>query len=80
EQLLQTVMRDGIRVGTRPLLGEIQARARDQVAALPEEIRRLRNPEIYTVGLSPALAEEKIMLAAHIPGVVASRPSAAPKT
>jgi nicotinate phosphoribosyltransferase len=79
EQLLQTVMRDGSRVGPRPSLGEIRARARNQVAALPEEIRRLRNPEIYTVGLSPALAEEKIMLAAHIPGVVAPRPSGAPK-
>ena len=75
EQLLQTVMRDGARVGPRPSLEEIRARAREQVAALPEETRRLRNPEIYTVGLSPALAEEKVRLAAEAPGVMAPGPT-----
>ncbi len=74
EQLLRTVMRQGVRVGPRPSLEEIRARARAQVAALPEETRRLRNPEIYTVGLSPSLAEEKVRLAAEAPGMLAPGP------
>ena len=53
ESLLQPVMRQGARVGEAPTLDEIRTRARSQVAALPEELRRLRNPEIYAVGLSP---------------------------
>jgi nicotinate phosphoribosyltransferase len=80
ELLLQTVMRAGVRVGPRPSLEEIRARARDQAAALPEETRRLRNPEIYTVGLSPAMAEEKVRLAAEAPGVLAPGPTRAPRS
>jgi nicotinate phosphoribosyltransferase len=80
ESLLAPVMRDGVRVGLRPTLDEIQSRARDQIAALPEETRRLRYPEIYTVGLSPALAEQKVKLARHAPGVVGPGPSGSPRT
>jgi nicotinate phosphoribosyltransferase len=76
EQLLRTVMRDGVRVGPRPSLEEIRTRARDQISTLPEETRRLRNPDIYTVGLSPALTEEKVRLAAEAPGVLAPGPGA----
>jgi nicotinate phosphoribosyltransferase len=75
EPLLQPVMRDGARVGSSPGLEEIRARARAQVAALPEELRRLRNPEIYAVGLSPRLAAEKVRLVRQAPGVLAPGPS-----
>jgi nicotinate phosphoribosyltransferase len=77
EQLLQTVMIDGVRVGPRPSLEEIRARARTQVASLPEETRRLRYPDIYTVGLSPSLMEVKVKLAAGAPGVMAPGPGTA---
>lgn len=76
ESLLQPVMRDGERVGPSPSLEDIRTRACGQVAALPEELRRLRNPEIYEVGLSPRLAAEKIRLVRQAPGVLAPGPSA----
>ena len=74
EDLLQPVMRDGVRVGPSPALDEIRARARAQVASLPEEVRRLRNPEIYAVGLSPRLASEKVRLIRQAPGVLPGSP------
>jgi nicotinate phosphoribosyltransferase len=76
EDLLQPVMLDGRRVGPSPSLDEIRARACSQVAALPEELRRLRNPEIYAVGLSPRLAAEKVRLVRQAPGVLAPGPGA----
>jgi nicotinate phosphoribosyltransferase len=76
ESLLQPVMRDGVRVGKSPSLEEIRARTREQVASLPEELRRLRNPEIYSVGLSPRLAAEKVRLVRRSPGVLAAGPTA----
>jgi nicotinate phosphoribosyltransferase len=75
ESLLQPVMRDGVRLGESPSLEEIRSRACAQVAALPEELRRLRNPEIYAVGLSPRLAAEKVRLVRQAPGVLAAGPS-----
>jgi len=77
EDLLQPVMRDGVRVGPSPSLEEIRARARAQVDALPEELRRLRNPEIYLVGLSPRLAAEKIRLVRQAPGFLGPAPISA---
>jgi nicotinate phosphoribosyltransferase len=62
EPLLQQVMVDGRRIGERPSLWAIRERSLAQVAALPDELRRLRNPEIYPVGLSPDLAELKATL------------------
>jgi nicotinate phosphoribosyltransferase len=76
EELLQPVMLDGERIASLPSLEAIRARAQQQVAALPEEVRRLRNPEIYTVGLSPDLAAIKLSLAARTPGVIAPGPAA----
>jgi nicotinate phosphoribosyltransferase len=76
EQLLQPVMADGARIDHRPSLEEIRARAGSQVRSLPEEIRRLRNPEIYEVGLSPRLAAEKVRLIRQTPGVVGAGPAA----
>ena len=75
EDLLQPVMRDGVRVTSSPPLEEVRARARAQVASLPEELRRLRNPEIYAVGLSPRLAAEKVRLVRQAPGVLSSGPA-----
>jgi nicotinate phosphoribosyltransferase len=74
--LLQTVMRDGIRVEASPSLEQVRARAARQIAALPEEKRRLRYPDTYTVGLSPALTAAKVRLAAQAPGVLAPGPTA----
>jgi nicotinate phosphoribosyltransferase len=74
EELLQPVMRDGVRVGDRPTLEDIRSRARAQVGALPEEVKRLRNPEIYAVGLSPPLAAEKVRLMRQAPGRSAPLP------
>lgn len=78
EDLLRPVMRDGVRVAASPTLEEIRERARAQVAALPEELRRLRNPEIYAVGLSPQLAAEKVRLVRQTPGVLAHGPAVEP--
>ncbi|MCL5736862.1 MAG: nicotinate phosphoribosyltransferase [Actinobacteria bacterium] len=79
EHLLEVVMEDGKRVGARPSLEEMKARAQHQLACLPEETRRLRNPDVYTVGLSPSLAEEKFKLAGQIPGALAPGPIAQPR-
>ena len=76
ENLLHPVMRDGVRVSASPTLEEVRQRARAGVAALPEELRRLRNPEIYSVGLSPKLASEKVRLVRRAPGVLAPGPAA----
>lgn len=62
EDLLEPVVRGGRRVGTSPPLGDVRARSIAEVRSLPEELRRLRNPEIYHVGLSPALARLKAQL------------------
>jgi nicotinate phosphoribosyltransferase len=75
EDLLQPVMHHGARVGERVPLDRIRERARAQVAALPEELRRLRNPEIYSVGLSPKLAAEKMRLVRQAPGVLGAGPA-----
>jgi nicotinate phosphoribosyltransferase len=76
ENLLQPVMRGGVRVDPSPSLDEVRRRASAGVAALPEELRRLRNPEIYSVGLSPKLASEKVRLVRKAPGVLAPGPAA----
>ncbi len=76
ENLLQPVMSDGVRLGASPPLAEVRQRARAGVAALPEELRRLRNPEIYSVGLSPRMASEKVRLIRKAPGVLAPGPAA----
>ncbi len=74
EDMLVPVMLDGERVGQRPALTDIRARAQEQVASLSEEIRRLRNPEIYAVGLSPRLASEKVRMIRQAPGMLPGVP------
>jgi nicotinate phosphoribosyltransferase len=56
EPLLAPVMRAGRRLGPAPSLAEIRARAADNLAALPEPLRSLRQ-EAYPVRVSPALIE-----------------------
>jgi len=78
EDLLEPVMQNGKRVTASPSLDDIRERARAQIASLPEEVRRLRNPEIYAVGLSPRLAAEKVRLVRQAPGVLATGPAEQP--
>lgn len=57
EPLLRTVMAGGRRVEPSPPLSAIREYARRQLAALPEGVRRLRDPEPYPVDRSEALRE-----------------------
>ncbi|MBI5091012.1 MAG: nicotinate phosphoribosyltransferase [Candidatus Hydrogenedentes bacterium] len=59
EDLLEVVFEGGRRVGKAPSIHAVRQRALDQVAALPEEFKRLRNPEIYRVNLSPEVGKMK---------------------
>lgn len=52
EVLLKPVFCDGRRTEERTPIHAIRERAQSQIAALPEEFKRLRNPEIYQVLLS----------------------------
>ena len=70
EDLLLPVMENGRRLNPGAPLPDLRARARREIASLPEELRRLRNPEIYTVGLSPALGRMKAEMIHHLPGVL----------
>jgi hypothetical protein len=70
EDLLVPVMRGGRRLLPSPSLAALRSQAASQVASLPAERRRLRNPEIYHVGLSPALARMKADLISHSPGIM----------
>jgi nicotinate phosphoribosyltransferase len=70
EDLLVPVMREGRRLAEPPPITDARQRAVEQVASLPEESRRLRNPEIYQVGISPELGTLKSDLIRHAPGVL----------
>jgi nicotinate phosphoribosyltransferase len=59
EPLLETVFENGRRTSSSPPLEAVRRRALDQIAALPEEYTRLRNPEIYKVLLSEHLSRMK---------------------
>ncbi|RJP78923.1 MAG: nicotinate phosphoribosyltransferase [Candidatus Zixiibacteriota bacterium] len=56
EELARRVFHHGRRVTPEAPLEEIRRHARSQVESLPDELKRLRNPEIYPVALSPRLA------------------------
>ncbi len=66
ENLLVPVARHGRRLQPSPPLESIRTRARRCLAEFPEEYLRLRNPEIYWLGLSPALAQIKQNLLARV--------------
>jgi nicotinate phosphoribosyltransferase len=53
--LLSPVMERGELLRPHPALREVRARAAAQVAALPEEVRRLGGPRAYRVEISPVL-------------------------
>jgi nicotinate phosphoribosyltransferase len=59
EHLLQPVYRDGKRTQSAKGVREIRDHVLKQMRALPEEYKRLRNPEIYRVFLSDRLGELK---------------------
>jgi len=59
EELLIPAARHGRRLAPSPDLHSIRERSQRQMAELPEEYLRLRNPEIYWLGLSPTLAQIK---------------------
>ena len=62
EELLRTVFKDGARTVESPPIGEIRARAQSQIAAIPVEFKRLRNPEVYRVFLSEEIGQLKAAL------------------
>lgn len=59
EDLLRVVFQDGRRVAPPPPLEQTRRHALDQIAAIPEEFKRLRNPEIYRVVLSEEVGRIK---------------------
>jgi len=52
EELLVTVFENGTRIAGSSSIIAIRERVRQQIRALPEEFKRLRNPEVYRVMLS----------------------------
>ena len=55
EPLLEKVMANGVRVGSRPSLEDIRSRTQEQLLRLPPRVLRLRQPAAYRVKLSAAL-------------------------
>jgi nicotinate phosphoribosyltransferase len=55
EPLLKMVMREGRRVGSSACLADVRSRCAEQLARLPESVRRLRQPESYPVIISSEL-------------------------
>lgn len=68
EELLKLVFEKGKRVGADPSIHEVRAHATAQIASIPDEFTRLRNPEVYRVLLSEAVGREKELLAASLLG------------
>lgn len=62
--IAKSVLRRGERVGSAPSLAELRAAAAAGLHAMPPGVRRLRLPDRYPVGLSPALAAKKVRLLA----------------
>ncbi len=59
EDLFETCFEKGERVLPSPPLPLIRDRAQQGIASLPDEFKRLRNPEIYRVMLSEAVGRDK---------------------
>ncbi len=57
--MLEPVFAEGRRVAPPESTRAVRERAQDQVARLPEEFKRLRNPEIYRVLLSERIGSLK---------------------
>jgi len=61
-ELMEPVIENGHRVQPSPPINEIRARALEQIAALPDEYKRLRNPERYRVLISQQMGQLKAEL------------------
>ena len=59
QELARLCFKDGRRIVPPESIQDIRNRAKKQIAALPDELKRLRFPEIYPVALSPRLAKMK---------------------
>jgi nicotinate phosphoribosyltransferase len=57
EPLLETVFHNGHRTGPNLSADLVRDRALDQMRRFPDEYKRLRNPEIFRVHLSPSLGK-----------------------
>jgi nicotinate phosphoribosyltransferase len=66
EQLLETVMEGGRRIGPRPLLDEIRGRFLQDFQNLDDHHKRLRNPPHYPVATSPSLERLTIQVQEEI--------------
>jgi nicotinate phosphoribosyltransferase len=62
--LLRPVIRGGRRIGSLPLLREVQATAREEMARLPAGVRHLDQPEPYPVTFSETLEARRRALRA----------------
>ncbi|MGB2821546.1 MAG: nicotinate phosphoribosyltransferase, partial [Phycisphaerae bacterium] len=62
EHLLVPVLRDGELLYDAPSLDELRRRVRQQLAGLPEGVKRLTDPQPYPVGLEGSLHELKMKL------------------
>ena len=59
ESMLKLVIQSGQRLTAPENIQTIRDRAQQQIAYLPEEFKRMRNPEIYDVLLSPKIGDMK---------------------
>jgi len=59
ESLLEVVVENGHRVCASPSISSIRDRALSQIGGLTEELKRLRNPEVYRVILSDRIGSRK---------------------
>ncbi len=59
EALLKPMIENGRRIGPPTNIHDIREHALSQIAGMPEEFRRLRNPEVYRVLLSEKLGALK---------------------
>ena len=64
--LLEMVFSEGERIKATPSIEEIRASAIQQISGLPEEYKRLRNPEIYRVMISEHIGEMKEQFIARL--------------
>jgi nicotinate phosphoribosyltransferase len=59
-ELMQRVFENGKRCVPAPAVREIRQRAQDQIAALPEEFKLLRDPKLYPVIMSKKMGRLKV--------------------
>jgi nicotinate phosphoribosyltransferase len=69
DPLLRTVMQSGRLVAPHPPLAAVREHCAAQVAALPQELRRLRNPGSYPVSYSEGLTSLQRSLKAELEAV-----------